>query len=109
MSPGGSLLIGVLLLVLSLVTVLRGTVMRESLTAFSAEEVANYVTERFIHEPDLWRVHLRTIFVLLDAIEATTDQGDEAARAVGKAEYSFLAGLFTVGFAFATLIAVVTI
>ncbi len=106
---GGSLLTGVLLLVLSLVTVLRGTVMRESLIGISAEEVANYVTERFIHEPDLWRVHLRTIFVLLDAIEATTNQGDEAARAVGKAEYFFLAGLFTVGFAFATLIAVVTI
>lgn len=105
---GGSLLIGFSLLVLSLVTVLRGTVMPESISAISAEEVANYVTARFIHEPDLWRVHLRTIFTLLDAIETTADQGDEAARAVRKAEYSFLVGLFAVGLAFATLIAVVT-
>jgi hypothetical protein len=105
---GGSLLIGVLLLILSIVIVLRGTLMRESLTAFSAEEVANYVTERFVQESDLWRVHLRTIFALLDAIETTTDQGDEAAQAVRNSEYFFLAGLFTVGIAFATLIAAVT-
>jgi hypothetical protein len=105
---GGSLLVGVLLLVGSLVTVLRGTVLPELLSVVSVEEVGNYVTERFIHEPDLWRVHLRTILTLLDAIETTTDQGDQAARAVRKAEYFFFAGLFTVGVAFATLIAVVT-
>jgi hypothetical protein len=42
---------------------------------------------RFIHEPDLWRAHLRTIFSLQDAIEATTRQGDEAERSVKNAEY----------------------
>jgi hypothetical protein len=105
---GGSLLVGFFLLVLSLVTVLRGTVLPGSIIAFSAKEIANYATERFIHEPDLWRVHLRTISSLLDAIEATMRQGDEVERSVRTAEYFFLSGLFTVGSAFATLIAVVT-
>jgi hypothetical protein len=106
---GGSLLVGFLLLALSLVTVLRGTVSPGSTVASSAEEVANYATDRFTHEPDLWRVHLRTISSLRNAIEATTRQGDEAERSVRSAEYFFLSGLFTVGIAFATLISVVTL
>ena len=105
---GGSLLVGFLLLVLSVVTVLRGTILRESISALSAKEVANYSTERFIHEPDLWRVHQRTILGLVDVIRAIAAHGDGAAMAVRKAEYFFFAGLFTVGLAFATLIAVVT-
>jgi hypothetical protein len=57
---GGLILIGVLFLVASLVTVLRGTVL-PMLSGISVEEVANYVSQRFTDEPDLWRVHLRTI------------------------------------------------
>jgi hypothetical protein len=105
---GACLLIGVLLLVAALVAALRGTVMPEPDREISIEEVANYTTERFVHEPDLWRVHLRTIRSLLGAIESTTIQGDEAARTIRSAEYSFLIGLFSVGVALAILIAVVT-
>lgn len=105
---GSSLLVGLLLLILSMVTVLRGAVLPEMSPIASAEEVANYATERFTDEPDLWRVHLRTIVGLRDAIEAATSQEDAAARAVRKAEYFFLSGLFTVGAVFATLIAEVT-
>jgi hypothetical protein len=105
---GGSILVGVLFLVASVVTVLRGTVSPTLLSGVSVEEVANYVSERFTDEPELWRVHLRTIHGLLDLIELTTEQGDKFGRAVGKAEYFFLTGLFSVGLAFATLIAVMT-
>jgi hypothetical protein len=105
---GASILIGVLFLVASLVTVLRGTVLTTLFSGVSVEEVANYVSERFTDEPDLWRVHLRTIHGLIESIELTTEWGDEVERAVGKAEYFFFAGLFSVGVAFATLIAVVT-
>jgi hypothetical protein len=74
------------LLIVSLVTVLRGTVLSDLPSGISAEEIANYVTDGFIQEPDLWRVHLRTILGLIDVIEATTVQGDEAAEAVRKAQ-----------------------
>jgi hypothetical protein len=106
---GVSMLIGVSLLVLALVTALRGTQMPEFVRQISTEEVANYASERFIHEPDLWRVHVRMIHSLLDAIETITIQGDEAARALRKAEYSFLTGLFSVGVSLAILIVAVTI
>jgi hypothetical protein len=45
---------------------------------------------------------------MLAAIEVTTTQGDKAAWAVRKAEYLFLAGLFSVATALGTLISVVT-
>ena len=74
----------------------------------SIEEVANYTSDRFIQEPDLWRVQVRTVRGLLDAIELIMVQGDRADRAVRNAEYSFLTGLFSVGVALAILIVEVT-
>ena len=103
---GCSLLTGIVLLVVSLVVVLRGSILPESVSAVSTKEVANYVTERFTNEPDLWRVHLRTIHGTFQLIELTSVQGDRAERALRKAEYFFLAGLFTVAAALATLIVV---
>jgi hypothetical protein len=105
---GISLLAGVVLLVISLVTAVLGTLIPQFVFDVSAEEVANYTSERFIREPGLWRVHVRTIRSLLVAIESITIQGDGVARAVKTAEYSFLTGLFSVGVALGTLIAVVT-
>jgi hypothetical protein len=101
---GGALVIGVLLLIASLVTSLRGTPAPELAADLSAKEVANYTADRFIREPDLWRVHVRTIRGLLDEIEVVTLQSDRAARAVRKAEYLFLAGLISVGMVLGTSI-----
>jgi cytochrome c biogenesis factor len=106
---GASLLVGVLLLVASLVVVLRGTVLPESVSIISADEVAHYVTARFTDEPDLWRVHLRTIQGLRKLIELTTNQGDDAERSLRKAEYFFFAGLLAVAIALAIFIVEVTL
>ena len=59
---GLALLVGALLLVVSLVTALRGTTL---VLEVSVGEVANYISERFIDEPELWRVHVRTIHGLV--------------------------------------------
>ncbi len=104
-AAGASLLIGSLLLICSLTTALRGTVLPQLTSDISATEVSNYTSERFTREPDLWRVHLRVIHSLLVSIESTARYVDRAAALVEKAEYFFLSGLFTVGIAFATLIA----
>jgi len=106
---GAALLVGVFLLVTSLVIVLRGTVLPASVSIISADEVGHYVTERFTDEPDLWRVHLRTIHGLLDLIALTTNQGDDAERSLRKAEYFFLAGLLAVAAALAIFIVEVTL
>jgi hypothetical protein len=106
---GICLLIGVVLLTGSLVTALSGTLMPRLVSEISATEVFNYPSERFTHEPDLWRVHIRTLHGVLEAIESTTIRGDAAAWAVRKAEYLFLSGLFSVAAALGTLIVVMTL
>jgi hypothetical protein len=95
---------GVLSLIVALVTAVRGTLMPDLISDVSAREVANYTSERFTHEPELWRVHVRTIRGLLASIEFMNGKGDDAARAVRRAEFFFLVGLSSVGVAFATLI-----
>lgn len=102
------MLFGILLLIAAFVTALRGALVHHPVSDIAAVEVANYASDRFIEEPDLWRVHVRTIRALLKSIEATTRQGDEAAQAVGRAERFFSAGLSAVGVALAILVVVVT-
>jgi hypothetical protein len=86
---------------------LRGALLPQLVSALSTEEVANYATERFVEEPDLWRVHLRSIRGLLLTIESATHLGDRAARAVRRAERFFFAGLSLVGIALGMLVIVV--
>jgi len=104
---GASLLVGAVLLILAFVTGLGGPLLPQLASAVSAEEVANYTTDRFIEEPDLWRVQMRTIRALLASIEATSVLGDEAARVAGRAQNLFSAGLSSVGIALGILVVVV--
>ena len=107
-AAGLCLLIGVLFLIASLATALSGTLVPRLVSDISAREVFYYLSARFTDEPDLWRVHVRTLRAMLDAVESTTLQGDSIAFAVRKAEYLFLAGLFSVAGALGTLILVMT-
>jgi hypothetical protein len=102
---GVALLIGTVLLVGSLLYAVIGAAFRPHLIAgISAREVANYTTERFTHEPDLWRVHIRTIKGLLIAIASTTEVGDKAANALRVAVMLFLAGVLAVAVALGILL-----
>jgi hypothetical protein len=105
---GVSLLVGVLLLAGSLVTALRGILLPQLTFRGAAQEVANFTSRRFTDEPDLWRVHLRTIRGLLALIESTSQQADRAAVALRMAGRLFLVGLFAVGNALGILVLVVT-
>jgi hypothetical protein len=71
----------------------------------SAREIANFASERFTYEPDLWRVQTRTTRALLLSIEAWIRHESQAAKAIKRAEIIFLVGLFSVGVSFATVIA----
>jgi hypothetical protein len=105
---GISLLVGTIILIGAFVTALRGALLMHLVSDISGQEVASYVAERFTHEPDIWRVHIRTIRGLLESIESTTRQGDKTAQAVMWAGRAFLAGLSAVGVALAILISVVS-
>jgi hypothetical protein len=102
---GLMLLVGGLLLVAALVVSIIGAAFRPHLiSGISAREIANYTTKRFTHEPDLWRVQIRTINGLLESIASTTDAGDKAANALRLAVLLFLAGVVAVGAALGILI-----
>jgi hypothetical protein len=107
-AAGVCLLIGSVVLVVAMAEALRGTLLPRLVSDIASDEVANYTSERFMSEPDLWRVQIRTIRGLLLAIDSVSEHANRAARFVEKAEYFFFSGLFTVGVAFATLIFTVT-
>lgn len=102
------LLIGSALLIAAAVTALRKTLVPRLLPDLSVDEVGNYATVRFLGEPDLWRVQLRTIRAMGESIESMTRVGDRAARAIETAQRYFFAGLFLNGAALGTLMVVVT-
>lgn len=80
----------------------------QSIFDVSGREVANYATARFTHEPDLWRVHVRTIRGHLISIDATTRAGDRAVKTLRWAGLLFFAGLVSAAFALAILVTEVT-
>jgi hypothetical protein len=106
---GVALLTGMILLVAALGSSILGAPFRPQLVSdISAQEIANYTTERFTHEPDLWRIHIRTINGLLVSIDYATRAGDKAASTLRWAGVLFLVGLMAVAAALATLIVEVT-
>ena len=107
---GSCFFLGGVLLIAAFATALVGAVLRRppAEADLSVGEVANYASKRFVEEPDLWRVQLRTIRALMVSIESTTRMGDGAARAGGRAQSLFLAGLSLIGIALGILLLVVT-
>jgi len=102
-------LTGTVLLVAALASSILGAPFRPQLVSdISACEISNYTTERFAHEPDLWRIHIRTINGLLVSIDSTTRTGDKAAAMLRWAGVLFLAGLLAVAVALGILIVEVT-
>lgn len=72
--------------------------------AISAEEIVNYTSERFLAEPDLWRVHVRSLHALGDATASAQEAGNSAAKAIEWSLRTFLAGLAFSLLAIATLL-----
>jgi hypothetical protein len=106
---GIALLTGTILLVAALVRSILGAPFRPQLVSdISAREISNYTTSRFTHEPDLWRIHIRTINGLLVSIDYTTRTVDKAAAGLRWASLLFLVGLLSVAVALGTLIIEVT-
>jgi hypothetical protein len=102
---GISLMLGAGSLVLSLVVALRGSLLPGLGLETSAKEIANFASDRFTSDPDLWRVHIRTIRATCLTIERFIRQENLVAEATRRAEFFFLVGLLLVGVSFATVIA----
>jgi hypothetical protein len=92
---GITLLAATILLVLAMGSTILGAPFRPQLVSdISGREIANYATTRFTHEPDLWRIHIRTIKGLLISIDNTTKAGDRAVATLRRASFFFLMACF---------------
>ncbi len=70
-----------------------GTLKPKAFAAISSEELMLYGTDRFLNEPDLWRVHVRSLRGLEEATANAQSAGNWAARAIEWSLRAFLAGL----------------
>jgi hypothetical protein len=90
----GIALIGAALgLAASVAVAVIGAIRPKTSAAISADEIANYTSNRFLTEPDLWRVHVRTLRALKQATTDIQAAGNSAAEAINLSLYFFLAGL----------------
>jgi hypothetical protein len=61
----GLVLLGAsLCLAVSVVVAVVGVIKPQPFAAISADEITNYLSDRFLSEPDLWRVHVRSLRAL---------------------------------------------
>ena len=83
---------------------ISGAIRPKTYASISADEIVNYATDRFLHEPDLWRVHVRSLKALGEATESAQEAGNSAAAALVWSLRAFLAGLAFALIAIATLL-----
>lgn len=102
---GVVLVVAVCSLAIAITVASWGTLRPGALAAISAEEITNYASEDFLTEPDLWRVHARSLHALGYAITRVQGAGDSAATAIEWSLTAFLTGLAFSSVAVATLLA----
>jgi hypothetical protein len=90
---GAALLGAALCLAASVAVAVVGVIKPQPFATISADEITNYLSDRFLNEPDLWRVHVRSLRALETATSDAQDGGNAAARAINFSLYAFLAGL----------------
>jgi hypothetical protein len=90
---GLALLAGAICLAVAVVAAIWGVMRPRPFVALGADEIAAYKSERFLSEPDLWRVHLRSLHALERATREAQEDGNAASESIMSALYAFLAGL----------------
>lgn len=78
-----AMLIGAALCLAVSVAVAAMSVSRsQSYAAISADEIANYLTNPFLDAPELWRVHVRSIRALREAVEDAQKRENAALKSI---------------------------
>jgi hypothetical protein len=101
---GAALLAAVLCLAAAVAVAIWGVVRPQPFAVIAADEITNYTSERFLNEPDVWRVHLRSLRALEVNARQTEENGNAAAKAIMTALRAFLAGLAFSSISVGTLI-----
>lgn len=90
---GIDFIVAALCLAMAVAVAIWGTLKPKTYAAISSDELWLYGTDRFLNEPDLWRVHVRSLHGLEEATASAQDAGNSAAKAIEWALRTFLAGL----------------
>lgn len=90
---GLSLLAALVSLAVAVAVAVWGVGTPKQFVALAADEITNYASDRFLEEPDLWRVHLRSLHALEQATRKAEEDGNTAAVAIRISLRSFLGGL----------------
>jgi hypothetical protein len=94
---GVALIIGALGLVTSVAVAVVGVIQPRSYGTIAAREIATYRSDRFLNEPELWRVQVRSLRTLERATVEAQRNGNAAGKAMNTSLYTFIGGLlFTV-------------
>jgi hypothetical protein len=101
---GMTLLAAVICLVAAVAVAIWGVIKPRPFVSVAADEITIYASERFLAEPDLWRVHIRSLRALEEATREAEEDGDAAAGAVTISLHALLVGLGFSLLSLATLI-----
>jgi FtsH-binding integral membrane protein len=101
---GAALLAAVVCLVAAVVVAIWGVIKPQPFASVAADEITIYASERFLTEPDLWRVHVRSLLALEEATRRAQEEGNAAAGAIMISLYALLAGLCFSLISLATLV-----
>jgi 4-amino-4-deoxy-L-arabinose transferase-like glycosyltransferase len=90
---GATLLAAVLCVALAVAVAIWGVIKPRPFATLAADEIKIYSSERFLAEPDLWRVHVRSLRALEKSTREAQKDGNAAAGAIMIALHALLAGL----------------
>jgi hypothetical protein len=90
---GSALIVAVICLAAAVGVAIWGVIKPWPFATLAADEIALYTSDRFLAEPDLWRVQVRSLRTLEEVTREAQKDGNAAARAITVSLYSLLAGL----------------
>ena len=90
---GVTFLAGVVCVTAAVAIAIWGVIKPRAFVAVAADEILLYCSERFLAEPDVWRVHVRALRALEKTTREVQEAGNAAAGAVRVSLYALLAGL----------------
>ena len=87
------LLLALISLAASVAVAIWGLMTPHPFASLAADEIKIYASERFLTEPELWRVHLRSLRALEGLTRQAQREGNAAATAIAISLHGFLLGL----------------
>jgi hypothetical protein len=91
-------------MVVAVAVAIWGVIKPRPFATLASDEIKIYISDRFLQEPDLWRIHLRSLRALEKTTRKAQEVGKAAAGAIMISLYALLAGLGFTLISLATLI-----